>query len=57
MVNMLAYQTVWIGVIVVPATKNAASKNHPKDILNDKLNIITFLQDTSKKHVEVGVVG
>ena len=23
-------------MIVVPATKNAASKNHPKDILHDK---------------------
>jgi len=27
---------VGIGAIVVPTTKNAASKNHPKDILRDK---------------------
>jgi len=30
--------TVYIGIgaIVAPAAKNAASKNHPKDILHDK---------------------
>ena len=27
---------VGIGVIVLPAAKNATSKNHPKDILHDE---------------------
>ena len=27
---------VWIRAIVAPTAKNAASKNHPKDILRDK---------------------
>ena len=53
---------VQIGVIVVPAAKNAISKNHPKDILHDKNHLygivlvhitsnITF--KTKKKHFQM----